>query len=404
MTSPRPYIEPGAEVDCAHFPNPNEYIRGFLRLPSVTETGRVRFTEDIPGFDLSADLVPALPIRLLDGGKGTPGCLLDTFVSHHSMWIPTPSPFPLVLFVNEAIIGSDDAERRYSGAAVQCRGLLDFLGTKELTLDQAAGGAMRVARARATGDDHETVLYECVAIDEDDTDALVRSYGTLVITGEAKSLTDWSRELNEVLLLFAVLADKPLVPDRISADERNAAIDYYAAWQETSAPSHTVPLLTLPQVEDNFSSMVNRWRALRDKAPDLVDNVVEFQCQRSRYTAHDGALMLFRCLELYHSYCERFESVVRGKSEHRAIVRAVREGLADELAVEHGEWIELALKAANRKRLVEQVKDILDDLGPAVVERCFIADPANFASVAKTARNYFTHDGTSPDRRSRRAT
>jgi hypothetical protein len=44
----RPYLEAdGDEVDCAYFLSESEYVSGFLRLSNPTDTGRVRFLEDV---------------------------------------------------------------------------------------------------------------------------------------------------------------------------------------------------------------------------------------------------------------------------------------------------------------------------------------------------------------------
>lgn len=385
------YIKPsGGEVDCAYYPKPGEYIRGFLRLPHLGDSGRIRFVEDVHEFH-GEDLA-AIPISLLDGSAGTPACLLDCFMTSHTFSMPTPPAFPLTLLVNGAIVGTDDSTATYEGATVRSKGLLDFLGSSAISPEAvAAAGVVREERATAAREGWDLTLSEVAEMATETDSASLDWHGEITVTGAAERLDDWGETLNEMLLLFAVLTDRPVAPDRMYALQGADRVELYLAWTERSAPRRTIVPFTLADIEDRFDDVVRRWRALLEHAKDFVNHVVEFQSGRGKLTQPDQVLLLVRSLELYHAFADRFESNVRPRPEHKAIVREVAARVPGEIADSHGEWIKGALSEANRKRLVAQVIDVLDDLGVDVTAQCRIADTSEFATIAKNTRNHYTH-------------
>lgn len=392
MTLPPFDVEPGAEVDCAYYVSPDRYVRGFLRVPSLTQGGSLRLTEHVPNLTDFGDVLDPIPIILLDGGSGTPGCLLSCFVSRHQITFPTPAPFPLELFVNEAIIGIDEPERAVGRAAIQSSGLSAFFGSSHQTIEQAAArGFDSVERAVVAGPDYTLTLNELVSAQEDGPSIVMTWSGELILEGDARPLQDWSGPLHRHLVLFAFLLDQPLAPNRIYAEIDGTQTDHYAAWGKRMAPVKTAPLATLDHIADRLDSVVGGWQRLNDEASAFLDHVVWFQLYRKRQLLSDQVLWLIRCLELYHAYSARFVSVVRPKKEQRAFSKQVVESLPDDLRDQHGEWIRSTLAEANRKRLVMQITDVLEDLGLDAVQSCRVADVSDFASLAKRTRNYYTH-------------
>jgi hypothetical protein len=392
MPSPRVYIEPGTEVDCAYEASTRGSVRGFLRLPDRSNPGRARFIRDVRTEVLSDDeQADSVALDLFGRATATPACLVDCHLGSHRFSIPFPPPYPLELIANAVIVGAHDAHRQYAQATVRSEGLLDFFGTNDLTLPDVAGGATSLKRAEIDGDGWSIVVTEAATVETEPTSASLRWYGELTMEGEARSLDEWAGTLAELLLLFSFLCDRPLVPERIYTVEEAKPVDYYASWPETSAPILTEPLATLRRIESRLDEIVHNWRRLRDGAPDLVAHVAEYQLHRNRHTLPGRAVDLCRCPELYHAYSKRFRSVVRSKTDHAALVAALLADVTDDLRAEHGAWIRKALKEANRKRLVDQINDILDDLGQDVLEWCYVADADEFAAVAKAMRNHYTH-------------
>jgi hypothetical protein len=393
MAKPRRFIEPGAELDCAYFPIAGgpEFVRGFLTLPGPHEGGRVRFVEHAEGIEPSTNTIASLPITLLEGASGAPACLIDCFLAGHRFSMPMPAPYPVELFVNAAVIGSDDPDHCYGHATMRCQGLLEFLGVSALTPQQVADGTTSTERANASGDRWGLTLDERAETTSDDRSFAIEWSGEITIRGEPKTLRDWRDRLYEVLVLFAFLADKPLMPERLLTKGRSGTVDYYVVWQKVSASSRTNPLFALGHVESEFGEIVSAWLRLCDQAHDLVDHLAGFQLRRGLMIQSDQLLLLIRFLEQYHAYCPRFDSRVRPPQEHRALVKTVLDQVSDELGNTDRDWIKQALSEANRKRLLLQLQDILADLGSTITEHCFIADPLAFATISRTARNYFTH-------------
>lgn len=391
MAKARPYIRPGGdEIDCAYDVSAEEYARGFLRLPSTIEgeVGRLRFTEDV--HRLHGSDLDAIPFYLLDNATGTRACALDCFVSRHRIQTPTPPPFPLELVVNAVLIGSDDASQQYPEGVLRCAGLVRFLDGLELSPSDVTSGKVHAERARATGEDWAITLAESIQMDQTASELSIRWRGELAAHSESKTAPDWGRTLTQTLHLFSFLGDSALCPDQICAVDGPRRVDYYASWPEPKEYGQAVPLVTLAHVGDQFGDIVANWRRLRTDAEDLLYYLAEFQLHRERLTLRDSLLVLVRCLELYHAHGRRFTSTNLSKEKHRALVKQIAEALPSELA-ENLPWIKNAVTEANRKRLADQIKDVLTHLGAEIVARCRVDDAALFASTAAKARNRFTH-------------
>jgi hypothetical protein len=399
----RPYLEAnGDEVDCACFLSESEYASGFLRLPNPTDTGRVRFLEDVP--DLArAQGAPSLDpvaVTLPDGkGGGTDACLLDSFVSSTRFSAPLQPQFPITLAVNSVLVGSSNPKRHYEEAKLRCPELMGFFAGPDLRPERAVElGTQGALRAAVETDALRLGLREGVEVHpQGSPEVRLRWYGEVVLAGTTCTLAEWAELLVEHLCLFAFLCDQPLRPGHIYADGDPARVDFYASWPEPAAPRRTVPLVLLPEVEDRLEVVVAGWSALLKKAHDLVDHVVNFQLFREQGTWTDQLLSLSRCLELYFDYSPRFDSKYRPTAKHRVLVDEVTDLLPSTFAGEHGDWIRGALSNANQKRLVAQVEAILGGLGPDVLAACEVGDAAAFARRVKAARNHYTHPSGPPD-------
>jgi hypothetical protein len=398
----RPYLEPdGEEVDCAYFLNESEYVSGFLRLPNPTDTGRVRFLEDVPDLAQlqSKPSLDPVAVTLPDGkGGGTDACLLDSFVSATRFSAPLQPQFPITLTVNSVVVGSSDPERDFEEAKLSCPGLVDFFAGPSLTPQRAVElGSRGALLVTVETDTLRLDLREGVQVDDGASpEVRLRWYGELVIAGARRPLTEWAELLVEHLCLFAFLCDQPLRPRHIYADGDPGRVDFYASWPESAAPRRTLPLAVLPEIEDRVESIVAGWSALLEGAHDLVDHVVNFQLFREQGTWPDHLLSLSRCLELYFDYSSRFDSKYRPTAEHRVLVDEVTNMLPSEFGEEHGDWIRGALFNANQKRLVAQVEAILATLGSDVLAACGVGEASEFARRVKAARNHYTHPSGAP--------
>jgi hypothetical protein len=269
--------------------------------------------------------------------------------------------------------------------------VLAFLGDSELPAQQVSAGIMRAERARVAYGDAILVVDECAEMQLGDASAALQWFGELSLEGLERPLDEWSNDLGDVLSLFALLSDKALTIERVFARGVAERVDYYASWIASSSPTNRDLPFTLAQVGERLGPVVGAWHALCASANELEHYLAEFQLHRERYTTPDQVLLLVRCLELGHAYSNRFGSVVRPKAEHANLVSRVVEALPDDLRSEHGAWIEAAVKEPNRKRLVEQLGDILESLGTETLGICGIDYPEAFASTAKSARNHYTH-------------
>ncbi|HEX3240621.1 MAG TPA: HEPN domain-containing protein [Solirubrobacterales bacterium] len=393
----RPHIEAdGTELDSAYFLTDNEYVSGFLRLPTATDVGRMRFLEDVPPLASDHDVptLPPVPITLLDGkGGGTDACLLGSFVSWSRFSAPLQPQYPLALTVNAVLVGSADGERAYDRAVLRCPQLLEFLDISGLTLERAVElGSGGTRHASAKIDALCVELREGVEIREKHpTEQALRWYGEIYVEGQPRRLEDWAEPLADQLALFALLADQPFRPGRIYTDSETGRVEFYATWPEAEAPRGTEPLFLLPEIAPRFEQVVAGWSKLLTDAHDLVDHLIDFQIHREHLTAADQLLSLARCLELCFDHGDRFDSTHRPSGEHRALVEEALGHFPTPFSESHGAWIRESLLASNRKRLAAQLEAVLDDLGPEVCGACQIEDPATFAGTAKDARNHYTH-------------
>ncbi|MGN6663944.1 MAG: HEPN domain-containing protein [Solirubrobacterales bacterium] len=398
----RPYLEAdGVELDCAYFVSDDEFVSGFLRLPSPSETGRVRFLEEIGTFleARGTSLLDPIPLTVRDGkGGGIEACLLGAFVTSTRFSSPLPPQFPISLAVNRVLIGSSDAERSYESASLRCAELLAFLGVPSPAPERAVElGTHGIERAKAQTNAVSVGLREGVEVDHRKTAELaLRWYGEITLAGPPRPLEAWAKALVEHLCLFAFLCDQPLRPGQIYSEAYSERADFYASWHEAGAPSRTEPLLLLPEVGDRFEEMIVAWNGLLDDAHDFIDHVIDFQLYREHRTLTDQVLSLSRSLELYFDYATRFDSKYRPTLEHRVLVDEAIEQMSLEFRERHGSWMHAALLASNQKRLVAQLESILEDLGPKVCAACGISEPSRFAAIAKDARNHYTHPTGSP--------
>lgn len=400
--SERPYLQPdGAELDCAYFLSETEYAPGFLRLPNPEETGRLRILEEVPKFSASdAPSLEPIPLKLMDGkGGGIDACLLDCFVSSSTFSSPLRPMFPIALAVNEALVGSQDAEVEYQAATVRCAGLLGFLGSPALNPSRAVElGRSGMQRASASIPGLSLSLREGVEVDEREaTELSLRWYGEIGLEGSPRPLQDWAKALVEHLCLYALLTDQPLRPGQIFAEGQSGRVDFYASWPAGAAPGSREPLATLPAIGPGFTDIVGNWQRLLQEAHDFVDHVLGFQLFREDLPITDLLLSLSRALELYFDFSPRFDSRYRPRPEHAALVDKAIESLPETIEQDDREWMKDALSRSNQKRVVAQIEAILADLGTEVTATCGIDDAAKFAATAKAARNHYTHP-TGPPR------
>ena len=99
--------------------------------------------------------------------------------------------------------------------------------------------------------------------------------------GSPRTIEERSVDLSNLLSLFAVLSDKPVIPERLYSEAAPDRVDFYATWSTPSAPTNAVPLATLEHVGDRLGAAVQQWHALCAGANDLVHQIVEFQLFRT---------------------------------------------------------------------------------------------------------------------------
>lgn len=380
------------ELDCVVPVSTHKWVRGFVRLPSDSDTGRLRLVEDIPGIEIRGEIPEPLPFVIQDSGAGTPACVTDGFVVHHGISMPIPAAFPLVIHINEAIVGTDEADDRYVQATVESAGLLDFFGRAQISQgDAATNTSVDVERIAAEFGGLKLDASEVTSRQVDDTRLTVDWGARIALSGNPLTLTDWTDPLVKALGLFSFCLDQPLIPERILAPTDRGEIELRIGWRQAAAPLSTVPLLTMQTLQTPITTIAEGWWALWQKAPHLLDHVNAFQLRRDNLTLDDKLLVLARTLELFHAYAPRMRSAVRPKAVHKEIRDRVISSLPGDVA-DNADWIKKSLNESNRKRLATQIEDILDDLGHEVLNACGIQNTGKeFGGVLAATRNQFTH-------------
>jgi Apea-like HEPN len=380
------------ELDCLVPVSEREWVRGFVRLPSNSASGRLRLVEDIPGVAIRGEISEPLPFIIQDSGAGTPACVTDGFVVRHGISMPIPAAFPLVLHINEAIVGVDGAADMYAQASIKSTGLLDFFARAQISKEQGAtNSSVDVGRITAEFGKFKLDASEVTSRQVDDTRLTVDWSARISLSGEPLTLTDWTGPLVKALGLFAFCIDRPLIPERIFTQNGRDEIDLHIGWRETAAPLSTVPLLTMQTLQTPITTITDRWWGLWQKAPHLLDHVNAFQLRRDNLTLDDKLLVLARTLELFHAYAPRMKSTIRTRPVQKKIRERVVSSLPEDVAG-NADWIKKSLDESNRKRLAAQIEDILDDLGSEVLSACGIKSTGeDFGGVLAATRNHFTH-------------
>ena len=333
-----------------------------------------------------------LPFIIQDSGAGTPACVTDGFVVRHGISMPIPAAFPLVLHVNEAIVGVDGATDLYAQASVKSTGLLDFFARAQISKEQGAtNNSVDAGRITAGFGKFKLDASEVTSRQVDDTRLTVDWSARISLSGEPLTLTDWTDPLVKALELFSFCIDRPLIPERIFTRKGRDEIQLHVGWREAAAPLSTVPLLTMQTLQTPIATIIEKWWELWQKAPHLLDHVSAFQLRRDNLTLDDKLLVLARTLELFHAYASRMRSTIRTKAVQKEIREGVVSSLPEDIA-SNADWIKKSLDESNRKRLAAQIEDILDDLGPEVLSACGIKSTGkDFGGVLAATRNHFTH-------------
>ncbi|MGH3427757.1 MAG: HEPN domain-containing protein [Mycobacteriales bacterium] len=380
------------ELDCVVPVSENEWVRGFIRLPSSSDTGLLRLVEDIPGIEVGGELSTPLQFFIQDSGAGTPACVTDGFVIHHGVSMPIPAAFPLVIHINQAIVGTGEANEEHVQASAENAGLLNFFVSAQISQEQAAtNSSVDVGRITAEFGKFELTVSEVTSREVDSTKLTADWSGRISLEGDALTLTDWTDLLVKALGLFSFCIDRPLIPERIFAPRSKGEIELHVGWRETAAPLSTVPLLTEQTLMTPITVVTEGWWALWQNAPHLLNHVNAFQLRRENLTLDDRLLVLARTLELFHAHTARMKSTIRTKAKQKEIRERVLASLPEDVA-DNADWIKKSLDESNRKRLATQIEDILDDLGPEVIGACGIQSTAEeFGGVVAATRNQFTH-------------
>lgn len=380
------------ELDCLVPVSEREWVRGFVRLPSDSDTGRLRLVEDIPEIASRGEISAPLPFIIQDSGSGTPACVTDGFVVRHGISMPIPAAFPLVLHINEAIVGVDGAADVYAQASVKSTALLDFFARAQISQEQGAtNNSVDVGRIAAEFGKFKLDASEVTSRQVDDIRLTVDWSARICLSGEPLRLTDWTDPLVKALGLFSFCIDRPLIPERIFTRKGRDEIELYVGWREAAAPLSTVPLLTMQTLQTPVTTITEKWWALWQSAPHLLEHVNAFQLRRDNLTMDDKLLVLARTLELFHAYSSRMSSTIRTKAVQKEIRERVVSSLPEDVAG-NADWIKKSLDESNRKRLAAQIEDILGDLGPEVLSACGIKGAEkDFGGVVAATRNQFTH-------------
>lgn len=386
--------KPDEVIDCLARVGDAEPVRAFLQLPSQAGPGLLRMVE-VGGVGASVDTPDEVRLSLLEGSDSTPACLPNCHVKALRINIPEAAAFPAELAINSAVVGSEDAGQTYPALSISTHRGVWFLDRDSTsTQDVVSDGAVRVERASVPFGEHQMQLLEIGTVDNpgDNAEVTVRWWLEIVLTGPFKTLEDWKDFVMPALSLLSFCLDEPLSPERIHTMDGSRLVDLHLRWRENSAPSRPASLMTLDTVRERFSQVAETWGRLQLEAPELMWSLIEYQLRRNARTIGDQFLLVARCLELYFSYSDRFESVMRPVEEHRQLVAEVMEGMSQQLREREGEWIEKVLLGTNRASLLDQMRRILDSFGGEVLRFCGVPDDREeFARTVRDTRNFFTH-------------
>jgi hypothetical protein len=395
--------QPGEEIDCLATIGDGEPVRSFLRLPSQEGPGLLRMVEigGIP-FDDEHELGP-VTLAILEGLDPIPACLTSCFVSGLRLSMPITAAFPAEITANSAVIGSDDPAATYPALSISTHAGVWFLDRETTSMREiAANAAVRVERASVPFGQHHLQLFEIGTTDNsgEDAEVKIKWWLEMAVAGPAKTLEEWKELVIPSLALISFCLDKPLTPERIHTMGGNREVDYHVRWRENSAPGRTGHLMTLDGLRDRFADVAAAWARIHEDAPELMHSVIEYQLRRNSRILGDQFLLVARCLELYFSYGDRFETKMRPTAEHRELVARVIGALPSDIAEGEGEWMEKLLAGANQASLFDQMRRILGSFGGEVLRFCGIpTDHEEFARTVRDSRNNFTHlSGDRPTR------
>ena len=386
--------KPGEVIDCIATVGDGEPVRAFLQLPSQAGPGLLRMVES-GGVTFGDDTLDGVRLSLLESHDPGPACLPNCYVRALRFSVPETAPFPAEIAVNSAIVGSEDAERTYPSVSISSHRAVRFLDLNPTsTRDVVTNHAVREERASVPFGEHQMQLLEIGTQGNsgDEAEVTVRWWLEIVLTGPPKTLEGWKEFVMPALGLLSFCLDEPLSPERIHAIDGSRCVNLHLRWRENSAPLRSSALMTLDKVRDRFTRVAETWGRIQLEAPELMWQLVEYQLRRGHRINADQFVLVARCLELYFSYSERFESVMRPPGEHRQLVAEVIAGMSPELREQEGEWIERILLGSNRASLLAQVLRILDSFDGQVIRSCGISeDRKEFAKTVRDTRNFFTH-------------
>jgi hypothetical protein len=336
-----------------------------------------------------------LSLQVLDGPMSIPGCLPGCFVRSMKPVAPELHAYPVELAVNQAILGSDDPDERYESVSISSHPAREFLDRESSTTAEVVneGGVRHEAASAPFGEDRLQIFQIGAQSRPEGSGVLIDWWAELVLSGEPRTLGEWADLVMRPLGLIAFCLDRPLLPERVHTVWRDTrVIDLHVGWRECRAPTNTAGLMTMDWLKDRFASVGEAWARLWEQAPELMWCLGEYQQRRSVGLQSDAFLEVARCLELFHSYSDRFSSTRRPKDEHDSIVDRVISSLGPELEDDHGKWIRVSLQSSNRASLFNQIETIIDSFEPDVLTSCGLgSNKETFARSVRDARNYFTH-------------
>lgn len=364
--------------------------------------GRLRLVDTPPG-GAGEEQVPEVTLHTLGSEDAVPGCLPRCFVCSERISMPVPAPFPVELGIDSAILGSEVPTETFDSVSVLCQGATAFLDEDSATLEEVAESpALRNERVDLPFGELRLQIFEIVErTAATDTPEFTTTWSTeLVLSGAARTIEEWSQAALSGLALISFCLDRPLRPDLVYALKPDRRVELYMQWRQINAPENTSPLLLESRIGPRPGSVSSAWARLSADAGEFMSNVVEHQLRRGAKPPWEAFLVIARCVELYFNYGDRFQTVRRPAADHAQLVAEVMASMPDDLRRDEGDWIEAALRNANRTGFLDQVRAVLGSFGDQVLRLCGIpSDHDEFARTVRDSRNYFTHH---PSRRSGR--